>query len=34
MDTIKLSEFDAVTNGTDVYWCDLIDRLVVFYRLA
>ena len=31
LETIKWTEFDNVTNGTDGYWCDLIDRLDVYF---
>ena len=32
LDTIKLSEFDVITNATDQYWCSIIDRLELFYK--
>ena len=27
LETIKFSEFDHQTNVTDLYWCDVIDKL-------
>ncbi|CDW76679.1 UNKNOWN [Stylonychia lemnae] len=31
LDTIKFSEFDTQTNVTDIYWCQIIDKLQVYF---
>ena len=31
LETIKWSEFDTVTNGTDAYWCTMVDKLELFF---
>ncbi|TNV86048.1 hypothetical protein FGO68_gene6325 [Halteria grandinella] len=32
LETIKFEEFDAVTNGTDLYWMNLIDKLEGYFK--
>ena len=31
LETFKFAEFDKVTNGTDLYWCSVIDKLHTYY---
>ena len=32
LETIKLSDFDTVTTGTDHYWCTLVDKLEAWFK--
>lgn len=32
LETIKFEEFDAITNGTDLYWVKLIEKLEAYFK--
>lgn len=32
LDTINFSDFDSITNGTDIYWCSVIDKHEEYFK--